>query len=161
MNLQRTCFIFVTIVLGHMSMARSAEPTVEWIRQFGTSLFDHSTGVSADGLGNVYISGSTYGSLGGPNAGTQDAFVSKYDSNGSLLWTQQLGASGWDYSSGVSADRQGNVWVSGFTDNSLGGPNAGEIDAFVVRFSAPIPEPASSVLAILALGLTLSGYRAS
>ena len=43
-----------------------------------------SHGVSADGLGNVYISGYTDGSLGGPNAGGDDAFVSKYDAAGTL-----------------------------------------------------------------------------
>ena len=40
--------------------------------------------MSADGLGNVYISGYTDGSLGGPNAGGYDAFVSKYDAAGTL-----------------------------------------------------------------------------
>jgi hypothetical protein len=51
--------------------------TVEWTRQLGTSSEDRSHGVSADGLGNVYISGFTFGSLGGPHAGSGDAFVAK------------------------------------------------------------------------------------
>ena len=38
---------------------------------------DKSAAVSADGMA-VYISGHTFGSLGGPNAGVTDAFVSKY-----------------------------------------------------------------------------------
>jgi hypothetical protein len=50
---------------------------IEWTRQLGTSAEDYSYGVSADGLGNVYISGSINGSLGGPNAGGADAFVAK------------------------------------------------------------------------------------
>lgn len=33
--------------------------------------------MSADGLGNVYISGWTLGSLGGPSAGSYEAFVVK------------------------------------------------------------------------------------
>ena len=60
---------------------------------------DDSFGVSADGLGNVYISGYTDGSLGGPNAGGDDAFVSKYDAAGNFQWTQQLGTSATDESS--------------------------------------------------------------
>ena len=67
--------------------------SIEWIRQLGTSSTDESNGVSADGLGNVYISGYTNGSLGGPNAGNEDAFVSKYDAAGTLQWTRQLGTS--------------------------------------------------------------------
>ena len=38
--------------------------------------------VAADGLGNVYVSGYTSGSLGGPNAGGQyggDPFLAKYN----------------------------------------------------------------------------------
>ena len=68
--------------------------SVEWTRQSGTSTTDISYGVSADGLGNVYITGTTGGSLGGPNAGSSDVFVSKYDAAGTPLWTRQLGTSG-------------------------------------------------------------------
>ena len=41
----------------------------------------------AYGLGSVYISGDTHGSLEGTNAGSYDAFVSKYNANGMLNWT--------------------------------------------------------------------------
>jgi hypothetical protein len=47
-----------------------------------------SNDVSADGLGSVYIAGQTGGSLGGLNAGLDDAFLSKYAANGNLLWTR-------------------------------------------------------------------------
>ena len=97
---------------------------------------DESNGVSADGLGNVYISGFTSGSLGGPNAGGTDAFVSKYDAAGTLQWTRQLGTSADDVSYGVSADGLGNVYISGCTGGSLGGPNAGGNDAFVSKYDA-------------------------
>ena len=88
----------------------------QWTRQLGTSADDDSYGVSADGLGNVYISGYTDGSLGGPNAGSDDAFVSKYDAAGNFQWTRQLGTSATDDSYGVSADGLGNVYFSGYTE---------------------------------------------
>ena len=75
------------------------------------------------------------GSLGGANAGNSDAFISKYDATGTLLWTEQLGTSADDVSRGVSADGLGNVYLSGYTRGSLGGANAGFDDAFVVKFS--------------------------
>ncbi len=109
---------------------------LQWTRQFGTSESDASFGVSADGLGNVYISGDTLGSLGGTNAGASDAFISKYDAGGELQWTRQLGTSDRDWGNSVSADGQGNVYISGFTSGSLGGPNAGEWDAFVSKYDA-------------------------
>jgi hypothetical protein len=107
-----------------------------WTRQLGTSSVDSSVGVSADGLGNVYISGNTEGSLGGPNAGGRDAFVTKYDAAGVLKWTRQLGTSADDLSFGVSADHLGNVFISGYTDGSLGGPKAGGADAFVSKYDS-------------------------
>ena len=62
-----------------MAARAVAEPTYQtaWIRQFGTSSDDLSHCVSADGLGNVYLSGYTGGSLGGPHAGGGDAFLAK------------------------------------------------------------------------------------
>lgn len=38
-------------------------------------------GVAADGDGNVYIAGTTSGSLGGPNRGSDDAWVAKYSTS--------------------------------------------------------------------------------
>ena len=120
-----------------------------WTRQMGTSSNDHSSSVVVDADGDIFISGSTRGSLGGPNAGsndpffsTYDAFVSKYDTSGGLLWTLQLGTSRHDYSTGVAVDAAGNVFISGDTEGSLGGTseNTGT-DAFVVKYS--IPEPAT------------------
>ena len=113
-----------------------ASGTLLWTEQLGTSDFDISRGVSADGLGNVYISGRTEGSLGGVNAGGYDAFLSKYDATGTLLWTEQLGTSADDVSLGVSADGLGNVYISGFTEGSLGGVNAGFNDAFLSKYDA-------------------------
>ena len=107
-----------------------------WIRQIGTSSRDGGAAVSADGLGNVYIAGYTEGSLGGPLAGVEDAFLSKFDTDGSLLWTRQLGTSEGATCSGISADRIGNVYISGTTTGSLGGPLAGWFDAFVGKYDS-------------------------
>jgi hypothetical protein len=109
---------------------------LEWIRQFGTSSNDISWDVSADGLGSVYISGLTAGSLEGTNAGDDDAFISKYDASGTLQWTQQFGTGADDRSRGVSADGLGNIYVSGWTLGNLEGSNAGDWDAFVSKYDA-------------------------
>ena len=125
--------LFVALLGAAPSLA-SAQ-TVEWLQQLGTIDWDESRSVSTDGLGNVYISGGTWGSLGGTIAGGDDAFVSKYDASGTLLWTEQLGTSSQDPSSSVSADGLGNVYFSGWTWGSLGGPNAGYEDAFVGKIA--------------------------
>jgi hypothetical protein len=110
--------------------------TLDWTQQQGTPSHDGSYGVSADGLGYVYISGSTDGSLGGTNAGASDAFLSKYDSAGNLIWVKQLGTVGGDFSQSVSADGLGSVYISGRTYGNLGGPNAGSADVFLSRYDA-------------------------
>lgn len=114
----------------------AADGTLQWTRQLGTPGNDGSRGVTADGLGNVFIAGYTTGSLQGTNAGGVDAFVTKYDASGSLLWTRQQGTAGADYGTGVSADALGNVYVTGYTTGSLDGANAGAEDAFLTKYDA-------------------------
>ena len=136
-----------------------AAGTLLWTEQLGSNSSDVSYSVSADGLGNVYISGSTQGDLRGTNAGDSDAFASKYDVAGALLWTEQLGSNSIDLSYDVSADGLGNVYISGSTQGDLGGTNAGDWDAFVAKFSNPIPEPSSVWLAITSAAIGLVKRR--
>ena len=113
-------------------------------------------------MGNVYISGFTQGGdLGGPNAGGDDAFVSKYDANGTLQWTQQLGTFNAEKSFGVSADGMGSVYISGYTSGDLGGTNAGLTDAFVAKYSDAsnaVPEATTFIVWSL-IGLSALGIR--
>ena len=138
-----------------------AAGNLQWARQFGTSNYEASWAVSADGLGNVYVSGYTRGSLGGPNAGGSDSFVAMYDTAGALRWIQQLGSSA-DEGGYVSADGLGNVYISGFTDGSLGGPNAGGRDVWMAKFSdSGVPEPSTLLLAGFALVPVILRRRAT
>ena len=107
-----------------------------WTRQLGTSTYDYSYSVAVDAEGNALVSGVTYGSLGGSSAGSNDAFLAKYDSDGNLLWTQQLGTSSGDSSTSVAVDASGNAFISGYTEGSLGGANAGRTDAFLSKFDS-------------------------
>jgi len=50
---------FLTSSLFVQPTANATNHSVEWTRQLGTGSDDNSQGVSADSLGNVYISGST------------------------------------------------------------------------------------------------------
>lgn len=119
-----------------------------WTRQLGTSSFDEASGIAADAMGNVYISGDTGGKPGAVNSGTGDSFMGKYDPSGNLRWIQQLGTRNFDSASGVSADGLGHVYITGYTSGSLGGPNAGSDDAYIAKIS-DVPEPSGVALTVL------------
>ena len=106
----------------------------KWTRQIGTSGVDNGNGVSADGLGSVYIAGRTFGDLGEGGAAGYDAFISKFDADGVLDWTQQLGSNGADWGYGVTADGSGSVYLAGATYGGLGSPNEGKPDAYVSKY---------------------------
>ncbi len=110
----------------------------KWVEQFGTSTHDDAYGVATDASGNVYVSGSTYGSLpGNTSAGDADAFVAKYDSGGVQKWVEQFGSSTYDQAYGVATDASGNVYVSGSTYGSLpGNTSAGDYDVFVAKYDS-------------------------
>lgn len=105
-----------------------------WGQQFGTAENDRATEVAADASGNVFVTGETSGSLFGPNSGDRDMFLSKYDTEGNLLWGEQLGLDGSDGGGGVAVDAWGNAFVAGWTQGSLSGPSAGDWDAILLKY---------------------------
>ena len=67
-----------------------------WTRQFGTSALDVAVDVFV-GSSGVYVAGVTTGALPGQSAsGFSDAFVRKYDTSGTEVWTRQFGTSAFD-----------------------------------------------------------------
>jgi autotransporter-associated beta strand protein len=90
---------------------------VIWTRQFGSSAADYANGVAADASG-VYVAGSTFGTLPGQtNVGNYDAFLSKYDNAGNLLWIRQFGSPDDDGAFAVAVGASG-VYVAGFDGSS-------------------------------------------
>ncbi len=108
-----------------------------WIRQFGTSGEEDVFTAAPDGSGGLYLGGTTNGSLGAPNAGWDDAWLAHYDSAGNQSWIRQLGSSYFDYAQAGATDSSGGVYVGGYTNGSLGGPNAaGYPDTWLARYDA-------------------------
>jgi hypothetical protein len=98
-----------------------------WTRQLAADVamnssqaFTGSRAIALDSADNAYITGYTTGSLGGTHQGEEDAFVAKYDSNGNLVWTKQLGSLNGDVSNGIAVSGSGGVFITGNTGGSLG-----------------------------------------
>jgi hypothetical protein len=95
--------------------------------------------VATDVSGNVYVAGSTQGGLDGNTlTGTQDFFVTKYNSSGVKQYTRQLGvATKSTTGASVATDASGNVYVAGQTTGGLDGNTAiGFNDYFVTKYDS-------------------------
>jgi hypothetical protein len=103
----------------------------QWTKQLGeTSAVSIAEGITVDASNNVIVSGITSGNLvscagvsascSGTSQGTNDYFISKYDSTGAWQWTTQLGETGKNTTAtGVVADSSGNITVAGTTPGNL------------------------------------------
>ena len=111
-------------------------PDNSWIRQMGTQGSDRASGVTVDDNGNVYVVGTTDGDLEGTNAGENDAFVTKYDVDGNLLWKEQIGTPGIDETRDIAVGKNGHIYITGHTFGNLIESNEGSSDVFFIELDA-------------------------
>jgi PKD repeat protein len=98
-----------------------------WQKTWGTPYLDAGSGLALDGYGNVYITGYTIGF--GP--GDEDAFLLKYNTDGSLLWQALWYGTGRDYAVTCGCDADGNIYVTGYTDSF----SAPSYDIFLLKYN--------------------------
>jgi Beta-propeller repeat len=88
---------------------------VEWKQQFGSSADDTGNGIAVTTDGNIYATGTTLGQLGSDSYGQADAWVAKFNVDGTQAWLKQLGTEAWDSSKGIATDSQGSIYITGHT----------------------------------------------
>ncbi len=134
--------LLICSVVFSESIALSA-PTTVWTARYNApaNLDDYATAVTADGNGNVYVTGW---SNGGPGL---DYATIKYNKNGQQLWAARYDGpqSSEDVATAIAVDINGNVYVTGrsFGSGPLGticdfatikyGPKGNQL--WVARFS--------------------------
>lgn len=108
----------------------------QWFRQLGTAKEDKAYGIATDQRGGIFICGITKSDLvTGQYKGDADAFLAKYDTNGTELWRRQLGTADYENMNRIATDQSGNVFVCGSTEGALGsGPQRGKGDAFIAKY---------------------------
>jgi len=96
-----------------------------WATYFGGSDHETSGGVAIDPWNNIIISGGTASTdfpilnpFQGTFAGGQDIYLSKLDSNGTLIWSSYYGGTGGEGSFALESDKSGNFAVTGNTSSS-------------------------------------------
>lgn len=139
----------VTSTIGHLSTPSNnydafvikygANGSVLWATTVGGIDTEIGSKVSVDADGNVYATGyftheaqvnsytgiigaapnmSTFGTLGGDGNGS-DAYIVKYDTDGSALWATTIGKAGFDKGTGIATDYFGNVYATGNFTGSI------------------------------------------
>ena len=98
--------------------------------------------VTVDVAGNSYVVGNTNssdfpataGAFDSSHNGGSDAFVAKFNPDGTLAWATFLGGSGDDNARDVAVDTAGNVYVTGGTQSSNFPTTAGAFDTTLAGF---------------------------
>lgn len=124
---------------------------VLWAKKTSSTGGDEGRGISTDTSGNVFITGTfsgptmTLGSDTLKNAGYNNIFIAKYNSNGNVLWAKSEGGTNNDYGLGIATDKFGNAFITGEfysptmaigTNTLNNNSSAGGRDIFVAKYDA-------------------------
>ena len=111
---------------------------VHWARSIATPGPDHAYGVHVLPDGDILVTGRMAGIDWTPNGGDLgDAFLARYDADGSRRWLTRFGSSAYEYGRSIAVTANGDIFVSGRTEGNFQGlTNQGGFDGFVSRFSA-------------------------
>ncbi|MCD6011229.1 MAG: surface protein [Flavipsychrobacter sp.] len=127
--------------------------TIQWATYYGGAADDVGYGITTDGTGNVYFTGSTSTTSGITTSGAyqttygggaHDAFLTKFSGSGTIQWATYFGGSNGDDGYGVTTDGAGNVYVDGVTQSTSAIATsgayqttlAGSLDIFLAKFSS-------------------------
>lgn len=90
-----------------------------WLNSFGGTMSDIGYGLALSSSGKVFVAGWFSGSVSFPDgssmvsAGGSDIFCYALDTQGNFIWSQRAGTAGVEYAYEVSADDEGNAYVTG------------------------------------------------
>lgn len=122
------------------------DPVLVYSTYLGGGYGDEGMAISVDEAGNAYVAGSVqsrdFPTTGGQRIqGGWDAFVTKLDPDGGLVFSTFLGGNALEWARGIALDGEGNIYLAGFTRstdfplvNPIPAPgHAARGDAFVTK----------------------------
>lgn len=125
----RVLIIFV-LTIGFFNYAHADDAVYSWVKGFTapTEEYNNGIGITHDSSGNVYVTGyfdnttdfdTGAGTTNLTAVNLDDAFVSKLDSSGNLVWVKQLGGTGRETGYAVAVDLSGNVYTTGYFQGTV------------------------------------------
>jgi hypothetical protein len=92
--------------------------TASWVRQINGGFYFPNNRVSADAIGNVYVTATfsdtvAFDDVTMTSRGGTDVFIASYNSGGNLRWLQQAGGISADDACGIGVDGNGGTYVDG------------------------------------------------
>jgi len=103
-----------------------------WAKSIGGAAGDNGYCITTDASGNVYVTGTYFGTVDfdpsgatfnltstGPFNGSFDVFVLKLDAGGNFVWAKSMGGTSSDYGRSITTDASGNVYVTGFYQGTV------------------------------------------
>jgi hypothetical protein len=108
----------------------SSPPTRQWTKLIGGDSMDFAKSIKVDKYKNIFVCGDTMSSSfsGQPGYGSQDAFIVKYDYDGTLKWVDRFGTSVLDKATSLTIDSNQNVILVGLQYGA----------GFVKKYIAPV-----------------------
>jgi len=103
----------------------NSDGNVLWAKSEGGTNEDYVFSVAADGFGNIYLAGEftsstlTFGTTTLINKGNEDAFLTKYNSDGNVLWAKSAGGVNGEGISSVAPDASGNIYALLYSESHI------------------------------------------
>ncbi|MBK6964748.1 MAG: SBBP repeat-containing protein [Bacteroidales bacterium] len=116
-SILRFALLCLFCLLNGISNAQA--PDWIWAKSEGGTNYDLTTSVAVDAFGNIYVTGTfssstvTLGTTVLTNAGGNDIFLVKYDTDGNVLWAKSAGGLKNEYAYSLALDPSGNAYITG------------------------------------------------
>ncbi len=101
-------------------LSYTSSGSLNWGQYFGGSGIDEATDVQIDFFDNIYVAGDTYSNdliifeaFQSINRGGTDNFLIKLNEAGANIWSSYAGGTGDDFSSHITTDRKGKIYIAG------------------------------------------------
>ena len=109
-----------------------------WTRVISSGAYSEPSALAAGSDGSIYLSGFVEVGLEDLSSiGNRDAFVTRFNPDGSIVWTNLLVTSSSDHARALAVGLDGAIFVAGSTEGNLDGQRAsGGSDAFLTKLNA-------------------------